>query len=852
MKKILILFVLISASVIGGMAKSRTQNEALAIANSFLQKTPTLRSGETHEALTLAYICQEQISTRSLSENPYYYVFNINTNDGFVIIGGDDRTKDILGYSYNGAFDINNIPENFKNWLSYYQEEIRLLSDDVIQSGNNQEVVEKQLRASFASTIAPLLGGIKWDQEDPYNALCPVIPVGKPNAGKKTATGCVATAMAQIMKYHQWPAQGTGSKSYQSKDIGLNLSANFGQATYNWGIMTDTYSTSSTQAQKDEVAKLMFHCGVAVEMNYNTSSGASQANVAIALPKYFNYDKNATSHSRDFYSRTEWINMIKTELNAKRPVLYSGHSSGGGHTFVCDGYDNNGLFHFNWGWSGSSNGYFELSALNPSILGTGGGSGGYNNMQSIVIGIQKPTGSSTPTHLAKVGYKLFEVGNDKINLNESFAINIGYIMNIGITTFTGNFGVALYDESDNYIQNVHTFYSTGITGLPPDSYYENIAISSAKLPSSLKTGKYRLRLIYGSNRVFMERKAGVVPYIKVNVSGQTVTFSKPSDDLPQLFLNSLNTVGNIYKGKKGNFSAEITNTGNGEYNSDLILQLQAKSSGKIINISEPVVIAAKEAKIIEFSRLMTDVTPGEYTMLLLYDTGNTGEALTTSRAAILGSKIFNVLNTPVGTPILTLVEKISFTGGNTKVYKENAELRAKVKNTGGYFEGYVNSFVFSETSDNSLTYLGLQNISIDAGETKEIIFKGTIDIDPGSYEIGVYYHNGLTYAKFIEQEPLNSWTYFNLYEGFPSSIEQNLSIDKIKLYPNPVTDILYLESEEVVKSINIIDISGKLITNIIPNINGVITIPLEGINPGTYIIQYKTNDDVKTKKFIKK
>ena len=192
------------------------------------------------------------------------------------------------------------------------------------------------------------MGGIKWNQDSPYNNLCPIINI---STSKRAVTGCVATGMAQVMKYYQWPVTGTGSNSYTTSTKHIPLSLNFSQTTFDWANMTETYNGSSSAAQKNAVATLMYNCGVSVNMDYAESSGAASTASAKALVNKFGYNPNIQHIDRRYYTRDEWKSIIKDELSAARPVLYGGDDGTSGHFFVCDGYDNNDFFHFNWGWA---------------------------------------------------------------------------------------------------------------------------------------------------------------------------------------------------------------------------------------------------------------------------------------------------------------------------------------------------------------------------------------------------------------------------------------------------------------------------------------------------------------------
>lgn len=334
------------------------------------------------------------------------YVFAAPT-DGFVIVAADDCVQPILAYSFHNPASDQLNPE-VRYWLSTYQEQINFLRS--VGAVGSDEVAAQWKEYSKATpgdpiplTMVPALISTTWDQSPYYNKFCPY----DSSAHARTVAGCVATAVAQVMKYWNHPAQGTGSHSYNT-DFGT-LSANFGATTYNWSLMPTALSGTSSTAQDNAVATLMYHVGVAIEMDYGTdASGAQLTNYGYsynsypsaqgALPLFFGYDNNIQARYRNNISDDNWKNYIVAELNALRPVLYAGFDAGGGHCFVCDGCNTaETQFHFNWGWSGYYNGYYTLANL---ALG-GGGTGTtssytFNQNQQILTGVQ-PQGHVTPT-----------------------------------------------------------------------------------------------------------------------------------------------------------------------------------------------------------------------------------------------------------------------------------------------------------------------------------------------------------------------------------------------------------------------------------------------------------------------
>lgn len=320
-----------------------------------------------------------------------YYVFANGEDKGFTIVSGDDRMPEVVGYSAQGTYDPDHLPANYVGFMKAYQETVEaLLKGDAQVSGGLAEVRQWRAERANSAAVAPLLDGIKWDQREPYNNMCPLY-----KGTNRSVTGCVATAMAQVMMYYRYPEKLKSTiESYTTKAYGINIPAIYSGATYDWDNMLPDYSKSDyNSAQADAVAKLMYHCGAAVKMDYGPSSGANVTPAILAT--YFGYDADLMQDlTRTVFTLQQWMTLIDNELKAKRPILYSGQSSDGGHEFVCDGSDGNGLYHINWGWGGYQDGYFDLTILQPTKGGAGSGSAvdGYNRDCSMIIGIAPDNG----------------------------------------------------------------------------------------------------------------------------------------------------------------------------------------------------------------------------------------------------------------------------------------------------------------------------------------------------------------------------------------------------------------------------------------------------------------------------
>lgn len=294
-----------------------------------------------------------------LKQGQQYTVLGYGTG-GFAVIANDDSFDAVLGYS-DGDFTSGNIPPAMLWWMEAVDESLQ----QKLESGDTQTRATDPASGGYPARVESLVTA-RWGQDTPYNDQCPTYTYG--GRTSRYVTGCVATAMAQIMYYHKYPERGQGRKIYDftSPDDGQvhSFDIRFSRFTYDWDNMIDNYKSGYNALQAEAVSTLMLHCGVSVNMNYNRSgSGAYSSDAANALEDYFLY--STKMYTRDIFTENEWMDIIYKEISASRPLLYGGASPvQGGHAFVLDGYDENGLVHINWGWEGDQDGFFEIGELN--------------------------------------------------------------------------------------------------------------------------------------------------------------------------------------------------------------------------------------------------------------------------------------------------------------------------------------------------------------------------------------------------------------------------------------------------------------------------------------------------------
>lgn len=470
-----LLFLLVLATAL--QARPRTIEEAKKVAVSHYNGLQVLRSAQNVD-FELVYTGPSN-GLRSTSA-PYYYIFNASGGKGYVMVSGDDRILPVLGYSTDGAFDPANIPANMQGWFEGYEKQIDYV---LSQPGVMQPATTANLRSrdAFPDHIDPMIK-TEWYQEAPYNDLCPM------DGNARSMTGCVATAISQILYYHKWPEKGQGQITYHAKTIDRDISVNFEDYTFDWANMTEQYDSTSTAAQNKAVAELMYAAGTACEMNYSSAgSGAKMILIADALTTYLGYDENVYCKIRDYYSSSEWIKVIKTELTAKRPVIYNAQSFTVGHSFICDGYDKDGLYHINWGWEGLYDGYFQLDILNP-YYDYDAGIGGFSYLQDIIIGIQKPTSGSTKPEGALLQYNM-DLSAYKYAQGDSLITTANFLYE-GNVPADIEIGLALYKGNELY-----ELLSKKQEKADPAAL-NSILVIDTIAPFSLPVGEYYLQYVY--------------------------------------------------------------------------------------------------------------------------------------------------------------------------------------------------------------------------------------------------------------------------------------------------------------------------------------------------------------------
>lgn len=498
-KHTLLLFLLLMAMPV--LAENRSFRQAREIAERHAAKNGA------HiglQSVKRAKVLNKQQSTTS---SRGYYVFPHDGNCGYTIVSGDDRMPEIVGYSTTDTYSEENMPDGMKHLMQAYEAMATALANGDAKA--ERCLAEKEALAADSTyrqpRVAPLLADVAWGQSEPYNNLCPMY-----DGQRRTVTGCVATAMAQLMMYYKYPQTlKSDIPAYQTSSYQLNMPLVSAGERYDWDNMLPQYSGSAyTAAQANAVAKLMYHCGLSAKADHGPSTGAWCT--PYVLVKYWGYDPDVIKHLyREKFSLREWTAILDAELQASRPVYYTGCSTtSGGHAFLCDGADGNGLYHINWGWSGWNNGYFDITVLNSDYSGAESATApadGYNYTCKMIVGIMPDNGVAdaplivTPLLTADenewVGCDLLTT--ERADANGTFRLSIAAEFgNYEKTAFDGYAGVGLKDESGIYLPLSTSKIYLGGMGEYGSYYSEPLRF---KIDYSFPEGRTRIYQIYSTD-----------------------------------------------------------------------------------------------------------------------------------------------------------------------------------------------------------------------------------------------------------------------------------------------------------------------------------------------------------------
>ena len=481
--------ILFLAALVCGMvatashAQKVSEAEALQRAKAFLNSRVSAPTGGKQ------YAPQSVTSLSKVSEGDAYYVFNAGNNGGFVIVSGDERLGTILGYSTEGRFDAEAVPDNMRAWLKGYDKSVEMLAT----AGEDTDSEALAGHRASKAAIAPLIK-TKWSQGWPYNLLTPETD------GQHCLTGCVATSMAMLMNYWQYPTatakiipawSGLAAVPAGTKIEWSSMSNYYGSEWYSQFIdAEDTYYNEvwaeTTEQQQQAVAKLMKMCGMAVQMDYGLDESKAQATAPLsALKDYFGYKNEMKYLLQDNYTIENWEQIIYNELQQQRPVMYGGMANdfgfSGGHSFLVDGYDGNGFFHINWGVeSGLGHGYYSLAAQR------------FNQQTSAIVGIQ-PTVGGTIANVPTVG----DYTTDAQVLKLTGVTTDGPVWAIEMMPGCGNVILTLANSSNKLFKGLVTVCATDEAGF--SAFDDVLAQVPANGSAQVVVPYYEFMFDYGKN-----------------------------------------------------------------------------------------------------------------------------------------------------------------------------------------------------------------------------------------------------------------------------------------------------------------------------------------------------------------
>lgn len=666
MKKI-ILFALAILTATAVSAAPVDSQKAIEIARQFCNDAVShraLRQAPASARMHVAYVFNNGAATQ-------LYVIDRGAGNGYVIVAGDDRANEVLGYVAQGDFSISRLPLNMRQWLDGYARQI-----EFVQNHDGMRNVRSRIEA--ADSIAPLLGDIAWDQSSPYNRFSPI---------SGTPTGCVATAMGQIMYYHRWPKRGTGSHSYVTTTRQVRDSADFNH-TYDWDAMLPSLDASSPESAVTATATLLHDVGVAVDMDYDYGgSGAYSEKMAPALATYFGYDKGIRLVKRNYFETAEWEAMLRNELQNGRPVVYDGATSdlGSGHSFICDGYNKDGYYHINWGWGGPDNGYFLLTALTYESFNFQTGEAihdGFNHYQDMLIDFKPDTAGTSVERPAEVIYEGLSNVDSTVRRGEegphAEAFEVYNTSNSPVDI--EDLGLYIYDK-DSTLVGVNSIYS----GATPAGQYLDTLSTNLSIPDTLPEGDYKAYFRYriGTGEEVYPALCAISAndHINIHVTADSVSFV--STGRPMFDISLSTDPDTLTSDKPATVTFHISNRG-GEYDGALRFRLTMAENSHYqytAPLQNVTILPGTEQDVV-FSPTFT--LPGDdHYVIELFDRAN--DVIFSDTIPVIGGE---------KDPELELTKEIKFVPRDYNVPSNCMILEATIRNNGGTYNGDMIARVF--------------------------------------------------------------------------------------------------------------------------------------------------------------
>ena len=516
-----------------------------------------------HRAATLLGTDVELVA-QGAGDVPSFFIYNAQpAGHGFVVVagdGGDVQAPVVLGYSPAGCYQSMDVPPAFSDWLARMEREAAMV---------RQGLAEPYRATEQHDAVDPLLT-TQWDQTAPYNLEAPEY-----ESGRRSAVGCLATAMAQILKYYAHEAGATAIPAYTSSTIGQYM-PELPATTFDYALMQDSYNGSDRSASALEVARLMKYCGQSVNTDYGAASAADP--VVAAFASYFDYNPFAYFAERYQYPTWAWDKLIYNQLSESHPVLMTGYtfSSAGseGHAFICDGYDGNGLYHFNWGWGGRYDGWFALSLCNPLGQGSGGTHGvdGFNIDQGAMINVFPDV---VPWDVRMTVRRLWaeETVVTRDDVSEDFSIGISAVLcNLSAAGHFFDFALGVYENEDQLYDTWTIIREMPLMPCQGITFYKKMAFGE-----DISSGDFIIRCVC--------RDSGSTPwlwayngdiYLKFSVNGNTLTVSEPE---PDWLVSRVSFEGRLLPRTKAAMHVTLNNRGGMLYNNLYLFVNGQQASG---------------------------------------------------------------------------------------------------------------------------------------------------------------------------------------------------------------------------------------------------------------------------------
>ena len=663
------------------------------------------------------------------------YVFSATQGSGYAVIAGDDCVPAVLGYSTDDTFDPNNVPPAMQEWLDAYAEQIAAITTGEARF---------ETRTSAGTAIAPMVTA-RWGQGMPYSVQLPYVP-GSSYA--HAYTGCVATAMAQLMYYWKYPARPTttipGYTSNSGKSTAVTMPS-LSPVNFDWDAMQDAYmSNDSTSAAALAAATLNTYCATALQASFGLTSTSGYTNeIPEKLATYFGYKNTGRYLKRQYYNTQSWEDTIYAELEAGRPVVYSARKSSGGHAFVCDGYDGEGMFHINWGWYGKSNGFFLLNLLNPAAEGIGSAAGayGYVYSQAIALGLEPDNGEGSAVPAPAFSFEGLTINSTNTTrsaASSNFSVTVsGKFVNN--TAFTARFrqGWGLYDLDGNLLEVLFIRYTTGDIA---SGGYVTVSNREVSFGQNITSGTYRIKPIYSiyPGTDYTPCIGSDVNYIEVTISGTyscTIKGYGEAGSTTKYTVNNVAYEGTFNHGKPVVVNLNLKNTGTSQ--NDIIYMFV---DGEFTGMGLANICPGESGELVY---RFTPETAGSKTLTFSLNEDGTSPFCT---------RTLTIHSMPAATLNVSQVVYLNVTDAANKIITDN-KISAVVTVTNAGSTAYDEEFsirlyrVTQGTTGNE-AYNLTQPLQLQAGETKTLQFDFDHDlIDGWQYFVWTYYYSEGTTVK---------------------------------------------------------------------------------------------------------